>query len=61
MNFGSTKSDDKIKCISQDVVNSYQTFLNKFAVLLIYLPSYLGQETVKWLLRSSSQAATCYY
>jgi len=31
------------------------------AVLLVYLPSYLGQETAKWPFRSSSQAATCYY
>jgi len=28
---------------------------------LIYLPSCLGQETVKWSLQSLSQAATCYY
>jgi len=33
----------------------------KFAVLLVYFPSYLGQETAKWLLWSSSQAAICYY
>jgi len=29
--------------------------------LLIYLSSCLSQETAKWPLRSSSQAATCYY
>jgi len=29
--------------------------------LLIYLPSCLGQETVKWPLLSSSEADTCYY
>jgi len=32
-----------------------------FAVLLDYLSSCLGQETVKGILRSLSQAATCYY
>jgi len=29
--------------------------------LLVYLLSYLDQETAKWPLRSSSQAAICYY
>jgi len=29
----------------------------QFAVLLVYLPSCLGQETAKWSFRSSSQAA----
>jgi len=29
--------------------------------LLVYLPGCLGQETAKWPLQSSSQAATCYY
>jgi len=29
--------------------------------LLIYLSSFLGQETAKRPFRSSSQAATCYY
>jgi len=37
--------------------------LNKkqFAVLLIYLPNCLSQETAKGPLRSSSETATCYY
>jgi len=30
-------------------------------LVLIYLLRYLDQETAKWPLRSSSQAATCYY
>jgi len=29
--------------------------------LLIYLSRYLDQETAKWIFRSSSQTATCYY
>jgi len=32
-----------------------------FAVLLVYLLSYLDQETVKGTFRSSSQTAICYY
>jgi len=32
----------------------------KVCSLLVYLPSCLSQETAKWSLRSSSQAATCY-
>jgi len=31
------------------------------SILLVYLPSCLGQETAKWPLRSSSQAATCSF
>jgi len=36
-------------------------YREKFAVVLVYLPSCIGQETTKWPFRSSSQAATCLY
>jgi len=35
--------------------------VNSLALLLLYLPSWLGQETAKRPLRSSSHVATCYY
>jgi len=36
--------------------------ISKLHSLLVYFPSYLSLETTKWpFMRSSSQAATCYY
>jgi len=38
-----------------------QSAPQKFVILLVYFPSCFSQETAKWPLRSSSQAATCCY
>jgi len=48
--------DEEIKKRSQFALDNVL-----FAVLLLYLSSYVVQETAKRPLRSSSQAITCYY
>jgi len=49
------------KIWSQYFSKNIHNYVRCSGSLLIYLASCLGQETAKWPMRSSSQAATCYY